>query len=568
MMIGIDLGTTFSLAAYYQDGAAKLIPNALGKVLTPSVVHFKEDLTFIVGECSHPDYLYHAKYFKEYMGTNHSFQMGKLEFSPIELSSFVLKQLKDDAERHLGCEITEAVISVPAYFNDNQRIATKQAGQLAGLNTATIINEPSAAALAHRFDKEENTVMVFDFGGGTLDISIVDCFENIIEILSISGDNHLGGKTIDNLLVTGFCNATGMDFNAMEAAEQEEFLLQIEQLKMALAKGDTLFTYKDYSQYFTPLVFQNMIQPVFERMKDIMKEAVKNCRKKLGDIDEVILVGGSSNLMGLAEFIEEKTGLVPLLLGNPQEVVAKGMGYYTGIKTRDKNVCDLVLTDVCPFTLGVGVVHSEHDKAPHVKPMIPRNSTLPATHTESFSPVYEDQTAINLSILQGEAYYKKDNLILGDITIDLDEGSIQDQTIDVSFTYDINGILQVDVLHVHSGRKKSRIIANQSLQYNDYELKKATEALNRFKLATEQHPLLQKALKLYETSNKHTRAELDKAIAFFQQAMRTGLVEQRKAEYSLSMFIDQVIDHQNDENLLYSDFDHDDFEDDYSDDED
>ncbi len=225
MIIGIDLGTTYSLCAYFDGKESYLIPNSKGACLTPSVVHFSLDGRVMVGACEDTEEFPKSfRFFKEFMGTDKFFSVGEQKLTAVDLSSFVLKQLKEDAEQFLSQEVTEAVISVPAYFNDKQRVATKMAGRLAGLGTTRIVNEPSAAALAYQFGYDEATLMVFDFGGGTFDVSMVDCFENIIEILSISGDNHLGGKNVDYILAKYFCGVTGGNFEELSQESQLQLL--------------------------------------------------------------------------------------------------------------------------------------------------------------------------------------------------------------------------------------------------------------------------------------------------------------------------------------------------------
>lgn len=586
MIIGIDLGTTYSLCACYKDGEVILIPNQWGELLTPSAVHFKEDRTFSVGPCNDDSYIHHVKYFKEFMGTPHTFQLGSSQFTPVELSAFVLKQLKADAEAFLGCEVTEAVISVPAYFNDNQRIATKQAGQIAGLNTLRIVNEPSAAALAHRLEEEASVMMVFDFGGGTLDVSIVECFDNIIEILAIAGDNHLGGKTVDQLLASAFCTATGLNANSLSPEEHDSFLTQIEQVKFLLGQQEYVtFSFQSYETIFTQTLFQKLLMPLFDKMKQLMSRAVRDSRKVLDEIDKIILVGGSSKLFGLSDYIQELMGTKPLCSLNPQEVVATGMGYYVGIKSRCQQVEDFILTDVCPFTLGVGVVVDSNDNAPHVSPLIQRNSTLPATRTERFTTVTDNQSAVTLSILQGESYYQKENLLLDEISIKVDPGAGGSQTIDVTFVYDLNGILQVDAVHLNSGRKKRRTIVSHGLHYSDQELAQAIEQLNNYRLAYEKTttPLLKYADKVYAQCSNVAREQLELLLSSYQRALNLSLVEHRKAHMNLVRFLQELekrekflLDEEDSkENIFAFDSDEDDsfFEDDedefdYDDDED
>lgn len=543
MIIGIDLGTTYSLCSCYKDGAVQLIPNGQGAYMTPSVVHFNDDNTFYVGNSATKTTPHSFRYFKEFMGTTKTFPFQEKEFTPVELSAFVLKQLKADAEAFLGYPVTEAIISVPAYFNDNQRIATKQAGQLAGLNTLRIVNEPSAAALAHRMDDSDATMLVFDFGGGTLDVSVVDSFENIIEILAIAGDNHLGGKTVDDLLATAFCSATGLKAKDLSPEEHTQFMAQIEQVKITLSTQDFVsLSFLGRETIFTKPLLLKLLEPLFDRMKQIIRRAVTDSDLQLHEIDKVILVGGSSQLVGLSQFLADLIGIPPALTTKPQEVVATGMGYYVGIKLREEEVEDFILTDVCPFTLGVAVVDGVLDNAPHVSPIIPRNTTLPASRTHTFSTVHDGQESIKLSILQGEAYYKVDNLLLEEITFPVTAGAAGSQNVNVTFTYDLNGILQVEITHENTGRTKLHTIVNQSIHYSDYDLQEAIKSIEQYKLSFTETttPLLKHANLIYSQCAPAMRDTLRILMMQYNVAKNQSLIAHRKAHAELVAFLEDL----------------------------
>ena len=302
-IIGIDLGTTNSLAAVWKDGACQLIPNASGAFLTPSAVSVDEDGSILVGRAakdrliSHPERT--AARFKRYMGTDRVFQLGEHRFTPEELSALILRSLKEDAEAYLGEAVTEAVISVPAYFAEPQRSATKRAGQLAGLRVERLVNEPTAAAMsAHIAEGEQDKVcLVFDFGGGTLDVSLVERFESVVSVTAVSGDNNLGGTDFDLMIAKAFCRETGIDFGALSRQKQELLVQQAETCKMALSAQEPVFmaVENEGSTVSLPLTNQWLIRacgPLFQRMKTPIRQVLSDAGMFMDELDELVMVGG------------------------------------------------------------------------------------------------------------------------------------------------------------------------------------------------------------------------------------------------------------------------------------
>lgn len=473
-IIGIDLGTTNSLACVCLNGEATLVPTPLGDVLTPSVVSLNEEGEVCVGAVakerlvSHPEVSVSS--FKRYMGTNKVFHLEDKMFTPQELSAFVLRQLKEDAERFLKEEVTEAVISVPAYFNDNQRNATKEAGILAGLKVERLVNEPSAAALAaSRISREEEqSYLVFDFGGGTLDVSVVDYFDNVIEIIAVSGDNRLGGDDFDLMIAARFCRQSELDFDRLNPHNKATLLRLAESCKRELTTKDkALLTFETEGRKLQMdmcnVDLAEAAQDLFERIDTVVKQALRDSGRTIDDVDEIVLVGGSSKMPVLSFYLEALLGRKPCVIGSPDEVVAMGAGIFAAIKSRSQEVRDLVLTDICPFSLGVEVVNHGDESKPVMSPIIERNSILPTSKRGYYTNARDNQRSITFSIYQGDAYYCKDNLKLGEIKIDvlpLSEGQNQ---IEVCFTYDINGILEVDVFdHLQNQKKRETIISENS----------------------------------------------------------------------------------------------------------
>ncbi|MFI3255178.1 MAG: Hsp70 family protein [Eubacteriales bacterium] len=540
MVIGIDLGTTYSLASFFDGKSPQLIPNSKGAVMTPSTVHLGAEKEIVVGDWdkeSSP--LGTFQYFKEFMGTDQVFSQGEETFSPIQLSAFILKQLKLDAERYLGESVSEAVISVPAYFNHKQRVATKKAGELAGLSTTRLVNEPSAAALAYQFGMEEATLLIFDFGGGTFDVSLVDCFENIIEILSVSGDNHLGGKDVDSLLAEYFCAVNEINYSHLTESEERQLLQDMSLLKEKIPElSQVHYRFLEKELLFDSKLVKNIYQPIFKKISQIMAQALWDSGKEMSDLDEVILVGGSSHLFGLKEYITELLGKPCLCKYHPQTVVALGMGYYVGIKSRAKAVEEWILTDVCPFTLGIATVHGDHDIVPHLSPLISRNTTLPATATKKFVTVIDGQDEIVADIIQGEHYFARDNLLLDTIVFPVPPAPAGAEGVEVSFTYDLNGILQVHIFHQNSGTSQVSAIVSSALDEKE-DLREMMARLEEFRLEStlEEDKLLQEANCRYTRLSHKEQEFLRFHLGKYQEA-KGSKVERLKQEKKLSVLLE------------------------------
>ena len=462
-IIGIDLGTTNSLACVCKNGKPLLIPNPLGQVLTPSVVSIDQDGKILVGSVARERLISHpeasASSFKRFMGTSKVFLLAGQEFTPQELSSFVLRQLKEDAERFLGEKVTEAVISVPAYFNDHQRYATKEAGSLAGLHVERLVNEPSAAALAASriSGKEEGSYLVFDFGGGTLDVSIVDYFDNVIEIIAVSGDNRLGGDDFDEIIARRFCSLHQMDYDNLDPACQFSLLRLAEDCKRQLTgknKADLVWEAENKKMTITHVELAELCQGIFDRVSQVVESALRDSDRASGDIDQVVLVGGSSKMPVISFYLQTLLKKKPCIIGSPDEVVAMGAGIYAGIKTRQQDIQDLVLTDICPFTLG----------------------------TRCYTNSYDNQSHICIGIFQGEAYYCRDNIKLGAIEMDILPVPAGQAHIEVCFSYDINGILEVEVTDHQKKQVRKKMLARDHLRMSQEELDERLEALQSYKL--------------------------------------------------------------------------------------
>ena len=429
-IIGIDLGTTNSLAAYWRDGRLELIPGEDGNVLFPSAVGYVEGEGFLVGAAAKERLLTHpddtVASFKCFMGTAKEYSLGGRMYTPMELSAMVLERLRRNAQRVLQEEIEEAIVTVPAYFNDRQRSDTKKAAQVAGLKVERLINEPSAAALAYRMasGEEDRTLIVFDFGGGTLDLSYVECFENVIEIVAVAGDNHLGGDDIDRAIQSYFCKENGLVEERLPLEELARIRHLAEQSKCALSsagQADMELTVggKACRATLTEDILFELCMPLFGRMKELFLHLLEDADSRVSRIDDLVMVGGSSRLGVVRRFLSELLGKEPVVLDETDRVVALGAGIYAGIRRRGEEIRDMLLTDVCPFTLGIGVRNRSGQDRNILSPMIERNSTLPASVKNRFVTTGDYQREILVKIYQGEEYYVDDNVCLGEVNIEV-----------------------------------------------------------------------------------------------------------------------------------------------------
>lgn len=490
-IIGIDLGTTNSLVSVWKDGRARLIPNSLGVNLTPSVVSEDEDGTLWVGavakEKTHTQPERSAASFKRKMGTSQTFHLGKSTFSASELSSLILKQLKEDAEAFLGEPVQEAVISVPAYFNDQQRFATKEAGQLAGLKVERLVNEPSAASLACRAisGDDDSQFLVIDFGGGTLDVSVVECFEQIIEIQAVSGDNRLGGNDFDMYIADYFCTQHNMTLEALSTGELNMLLKKAEQCKRELSSCTAAmmnFTYKgeELGLFLTLEKLVEISSPLFKRLEKVVRHALNDAEKTMEDIDQIVLVGGSCKMPAVQQYITQFLGQSPYLAGQPDEIVALGAGIYAGIKERQADIKDIILTDICPFTLGIGILDRNNYNDHLMSPIIERNTPLPTSKSGYYVTTQDNQTRVSVLIYQGESMHCSENLLLGELSLEVPAAPQGHEGVRVRFTYDINGILDVEADNGH-GCTERKLILNEHIHMDSEELKQRIDELAQIK---------------------------------------------------------------------------------------
>ena len=492
-IIGIDLGTTNSCVAVMEGGQPTVITNPEGSRTTPSVVSFSKTGERLVGDLakrqavSYPDKT--VRSIKRQMGTDYRVTIDGKSYTPQEISAMILQKLKSDAESYLGETVTEAVITVPAYFNDAQRQATKDAGRIAGLDVKRIINEPTAAALAYGLDNEkEQTIMVYDLGGGTFDVSIIDIGDGVIEVLATSGDNHLGGDDFDqriiNHLVSEFKKAEGIDLtndkmamqrlkDAAETAKKELSNMTTTDINIpyitATEEGP-----KHLSVRLTRAEFDRMTADLVERTKTPVTNALNDAGISASDLSKVLLVGGSTRIPAVQEAVKALTGKEPSKTLNPDECVAVGAAIQGGKLSGEAGSGDILLLDVTPLTLGIETMGGI------ATPMIQRNTTIPTEHSQIFSTAEDNQTAVDIHVVQGERTYARDNKTLGQFRLDgIPAAPRGIPQIEVTFAIDANGIVNVTAKDKGSG-KEQKITITASSNLSDAEIDKAVKEAEQY----------------------------------------------------------------------------------------
>ncbi len=551
-IIGIDLGTTNSLCCVWQYGKCVLIPNSLGDYLTPSVVSADENGDILVGKTakerliSHPGHT--ASSFKQFMGTDKVYILGKKRFHPEDLSSMILRRLKEDAESFLGEAVTEAIISVPAYFNNNQRSMTKLAGELAGLKVERIINEPSAAAIAYQHATgNDGFYLVVDFGGGTLDISVVDIFENIVDIIAVAGDNHLGGDDIDNIIVDAFYELHPILDQKLSPNEKASVKKMAEQCKMNLTTSEQalmVYVYKGkrYELLLTNQILLDLCAPILAKIKLVLRRALKDSSRSVNEIDAVIAVGGSGKMPIVQSFLMQLTGKAPLCSIDPDKAVALGVGIVTGIKTRDADIRDVVMTDICPFTLGTRVFNRFTNDKNEYSPIIERNTALPVSRERNYFTMHDLQTRVIIDIYQGESLSVVNNLLLGQLEVSIPPAKAGEIIISLRFSYDINGILEVDATCEQTGDTEHvLILTNKNL--SSAEITKRRQELQELKTPPreqeENRYLLERGARIFEESTGQARMLIQHETTLFSSILENSRhpTELEKAKHRFAQIV-------------------------------
>jgi molecular chaperone HscC len=540
MIVGIDLGTTNSLIAVWNNGAPRLLPNSLGEVLTPSCVSLDEDGTILVGRAArerlqtHPDRT--AAVFKRYMGSDKAIQLGHRQFRPEELSALVLRSLKEDAEAALGHPVTEAIITVPAYFSDAQRKATRAAGQLAGLKVERLLNEPTAAALAYgiHLRGSETKFLVFDLGGGTFDVSVLDLFEGVMEVRASAGDNTLGGEDFVHALVNHFFAHHALPATLRsDAYFMQRLIFQAEAAKRVLSDAPNASIHiqhqkADYVLELDEAALERISAGLLQRLRDPVERALRDAGLRSAELNNVVLAGGATRMPLVRKLVARMFGRFPSSEISPDEVVALGAAVQVGLKMRDAALDEVVMTDVSPYSLGIGVAMQLGDgsySSGHFDPIIERNTPVPVSRVKRYYPVSDKQKQLELQIYQGEARLAKDNIRLGTLNCALPGTSVDAGGIDIRFTYDINGLLQVEATILASQEKHTLVIEDNPGLLSEADIVARFALLSELKIhprdRLEHRTLLARAERLYQQLRGHQRDWLGGHIRAFEQVLET-----------------------------------------------
>jgi molecular chaperone HscC len=538
MLVGIDLGTTHSLVSVWTDEGPRLIPNAQGRLLTPSVVGVDDAGTILVGALaqarlvSHPNATVAA--FKRYMGTDRIVQLGTHRFRSEELSALVLKSLLADVEAAMGMPATEAVISVPAYFSDAQRKATRNAGALAGIAVDRLVNEPTAAALAYGLEQRdsESRFLVLDLGGGTFDVSILEVFDGVMEVHATAGDNYLGGEDFVDVLVQQFFAGHRIEPSSLSAEDRAALRDHMEQAKRQLSQGAVVAMPVALSR--GEFIF-DIDEPTFEarssalvaRMRGPIERALRDAKITSNDLNEILLVGGASRMPMVSRLVTRMFGRLPLRHINPDEAIARGTAVMAGLKARATALKEVVMTDVCPYTLGIEVADNTDGvrQSGLFQPVIERNTIVPASRMQQFFPLADNQAILRLRVFQGEAPRVANNVLLGEIEVPLPRGKIADLAVDVRFTYDVSGILQMEAVVVQSGQRHDLVIEHNPGIMTDAEVAQRLQVLSHLKI----HPredqvnvtLVERAERLYEEHTGEMRQMIGQWLSQFRAVLES-----------------------------------------------
>ena len=552
-IIGIDLGTTNSLAAVWRNGRSELIPNAAGDFLTPSAVSVDGDGAVLVGRAardrliSHPEHT--AARFKRFMGTAKTYTLGGRSFTPEELSSLVLRRLREDAEAYLGEPVEEAVVSVPAYFAEAQRAATKRAAALAGLKVERLVNEPSAAAVAgHISEGEEDKVcLVFDLGGGTLDVSLVERFGNVVSVTAVSGDNRLGGSDFDLAIAKGFCEDCGLDFDGLAPRQREMLVRQAETCKMALTRQDLVILSVDDGTISASLPLNNewLIRKsgaLFRRMTTPIQRVFLDAGISPTELDDLVLVGGSSHMPAVRRYISRFLHREPVKDSRPDTAIALGAAICAGMKSRAADLRELVLTDVCPFSLGVARYNESEPHRDLMSPIIERNSVLPTSKMGIYYTVRDNQDKVDIRIYQGEHRYCEGNTLLGKLLVSVPPAPRGRQSVRIRFTYDINGLLEVEVVN-ETGHAERLVLQNKDM--SPQEVQRRLKELSGLKLhpreQEENRAMVARGERLYAVTVGQLREQVAEILDWYQKILSTQeVLKIAKATRRLDQFFDQV----------------------------
>lgn len=541
MIIGIDLGTTNSLVSIWEDGQSLLIKNSLGSFVTPSVIGVDDDDQIIVGQpakdrlLTHPDRT--VAIFKRLMGSDASIKIANLVLKPQELSSFILKQLKEDVEIQTGEIVTEAIITVPAYFNDTQRKMTKLAGRLAGLKVERLLNEPTAAALAYGLHQEnDNEILVFDLGGGTFDVSVLEMFDGVMEVRASAGNNRLGGEDFTRAIAQYFTEQLNHDdllSSSFANKLEPKILAEAERAKVYLSRNSEYFSKiaiekKEISITITRKKFESICESLLSQLRNPILQALNDSSISANQLDHILLVGGATRMPIISKMVTKMFGAFPNKTLDPDHAIAMGAAIQAALKSQDESINEVVLTDVCPYTLGIEVVTEAYDSRfiqGVFSPIIERNSTIPTSKVQTYYTAHDNQEHINIKVFQGESRSTSNNIHLGSIQVGVNKEPAGHESVDVRFSYDTNGLLEVEALVINSGEKNSKLI-NTGNELNDEQIAESLTKLQSLKIHSrkniENTSVLYRANRLYEQNIGEKRERVGELVDYFSSILASG----------------------------------------------
>lgn len=555
MIVGIDLGTTHSLVGHFSAEGPRLFPNALGDFLTPSVVSLDDEGRVIVGRAAadrlltHPDRT--VATFKRWMGSARETRLGERSFRPEELSALVIRSLLADVESATGVRPEEAVISVPAYFSDTQRRATRTAGELAGIRVERLINEPTAAALAYGLDGRDDArrFLVFDLGGGTFDVSIMEQFDGVMQVHASAGDNFLGGEDFTQALIDACLDELRLSRRVLSGHALAQLRQKLELAKRGVGRGAVTKV---------PLVvgdrhvewtldddrFARIVEPLMQRLRRPVEQAMRDARLGPADLDDVLLVGGATRMPEVSRMTTRMFGRLPLRHLDPDQTIGLGASIAAGMKARDALLEEVILTDVCPYSLGIAVsIQTGPDRFDpgHFQPLIERNSPVPVSRVDRFSPVREEHTRIDIHVYQGESARVSNNIHLGSLLVKLPRPG-RDNAVDVRFTYDIDGLLQVEATVVGSGVTEQLVIENNPGFLTPGQIAERLAALSALKLHPREQQqnlaTISRAERMYEESLGDARRMLQQWLGRFTADLDTQdlvRIDASRAQFEAAM---------------------------------
>ena len=552
-IIGIDLGTTNSLVSIWENGKSIIIPNALGKSYTPSVVSVLDDGSIVVGDVAkerlitNPDCTIAS--FKRFMGTNKEFYLKNYKFSPEELSAFILKSLKADAEEYLGRKVDEAIISVPAYFNDSQRKATKFAGELAGLKVERLITEPTSAALAygiHNLDKDSQ-LLIFDLGGGTFDVSILDFFDGVMEVKSIAGDNYLGGDDFTNLIKDYFLRHFNIDEKSLDLKTLSTLNKYAEKCKIDISTdgiGEISLNYKDENLNLTidSHIFTKISNDLILKLRLPILRALKDANITIDDLDNVILIGGSTKMQLIKSLVSKMFKTIPFTTINPDEAVALGAAVQGYLKMTKGELNEIILTDICPYSLGIATYNNN---SLTFSPIIDRGSPIPISKESIYTTIHDNQSSVLIQIYQGERRKVTENIKLGELRINVPPAPSGKEGVIVRFTYDINGLLEVETTSITTQEKSTIVITQCPNSISESEIKERLEKLQAIKI----HPrdqivnrlIIERGERIFEENPSEIRNYVSNILSQFEAILESqDNIKIEEARKNISSIFDEI----------------------------